>query len=157
MAKSRIKRGSRVYVYERENYRDKDGKVKHKKANYLGIEVTIDGKTEIIPPKKSQKDIEITQSVRYGDIAILYTLLHEFGIIQLLNELIPRRGLPVGEVLASLSINHIIDRETMTMFSKWYQDTALEDFTKITASKLNSTNLGAVMSTAKKLVPERRL
>jgi transposase len=154
MAKSRIKRGSRVYVYERENYRDKDGKVKHKKAKYLGIEVTIDGKTEIIPPKKSQKDIEITQSVRYGDIAILYTLLHEFGIIQLLNELIPRRGLPVGEVLASLSINHIIDRETMTMFSKWYQDTALEDFTKITASKLNSTNLGAVMSTTKKLVPE---
>jgi hypothetical protein len=27
-AKSRIKRGDRVYVYERENYRDEHGKVK---------------------------------------------------------------------------------------------------------------------------------
>ena len=96
----------------------------------MGIEVTVDGKTQIIPPKRSQKDVEITQSVRYGSIAILYTLFSKFGIIQLLNDLIPRRGLPVGEVLASLSINHIIDRETMTMFSKWYQDTALEDTTK---------------------------
>ncbi|MBU4373293.1 MAG: hypothetical protein KKD69_06105 [Euryarchaeota archaeon] len=71
-----------------------------------------------------------------------------------MNDFIPRRGLPVGEVLASLSINHIIDRETMTMFSKWYQDTALEEFTKIAASKLNSTNLGEVMSSVKKLVPD---
>jgi len=31
---------------------------------------------------------------------------------------------------------------------------ALEDFTKIPASKLNSTNLNAVMDTTKKLVPE---
>jgi len=59
-----------------------------------------------------------------------------------LNDIIPRRGLPVGEVLASVSINHIIDRETMSMFSKWYQDTAFQDFTKIAASKLNSTNPG---------------
>lgn len=154
MAKSRIKRGNRTYVYERKNYRDKNGKVKHGKAEYLGIEVIVDGKIQIIPPKKRQKDIIITQSHRYGDIAILYTLLSQFGIIQLLNELIPRRGLPVGEVLASLSINHIIDRETMSMFSKWYQDTAMEEFTKIAASKLNSTNLGEVMSTMKKLVPE---
>ncbi len=55
MAKSRIKRGNRVYVYERENYRDKDGKVKHKPAKYLGIEITVDGKTQIIPPKKAKK------------------------------------------------------------------------------------------------------
>jgi hypothetical protein len=59
-----------------------------------------------------------------------------------LNDIIPRRGLPVGEVLASVSINFIIDRENMSMFSKWYQDTAFQDFIKITASKLNSTNPG---------------
>jgi len=154
MAKTRIRRGNRVYVYERENYRDKSGKVKHRKARYLGVEVTIDGETKIIPPKKRQNDIEITRSVRYGDIAILYTLFTQYGLIELLNDLIPRKGLPVGEVLASLSINHIIDRETLNKLSKWYQDTALEDFTKIPASKLNSTNLGAVMDTVKKLVPE---
>jgi len=154
MAKSRIRRGNRTYVYERKNYRDKNGKVKHGKAEYLGVEVIVDGKIHLIPPKKRLKDIAITQSVRYGDIAILYTLLSQFGIIQLLNELIPRKGLPVGEVLASLSINHIIDRETNTMFSKWYQDTALEEFTKIAASQLNSSNLGEVMKTVKKLVPE---
>ncbi len=68
MAKTRIKRGNKVYVYERENYRDEFGKVKHGKAQYLGIEETIDGKTRIIPPKRRQKDIEITSSVRYGDI-----------------------------------------------------------------------------------------
>jgi len=154
MAKSRMKRGNRTYLYERKNYRDKNGKVKHEKPEYLGIEVVVDGKIQIIPPKKRQKDIAIIQSLRYGDIAILYTLLSQFGIIQLLNELIPRRGLPVGEVLASLSINHIIDRETNSMFSKWYQDTVLEEFTKIAVSKLNSSNLGEVMSTVKKLVPE---
>jgi len=154
MAKTKIKRGNRVYVYERENYRDKDGKVKHRKARYLGVELIVEGKTQIIPPKKRQKDIEITRSVRYGDIAVLYTLLTQYGLIELLNSLITRKGLPVGEVLASLAINHIIDRETLNMLSKWYQDTALEDFTKIPASKLNSSNLGAVMGTVKKLVPE---
>lgn len=154
MAKTRIKRGNKVYVYERENYRDEFGKVKHRKAQYLGIEETIDGKTRIIPPKKRQKDIEITSSVRYGDIAALFTLLKKYNIIETLNELIPRRGLPVGEVLTTLALNHIIDRETLNMLSKWYQDTALEDFMKISSAKLNSTNLGAVMSTVKKLVPE---
>jgi len=49
--------------------------------------------------------------------------------------LIPRRGLPVGEVLATLAINHIIDRETLNMLSKWYQDTTLED-----SQKYNPTN-----------------
>ncbi len=154
MAKTRIKRGNKVYVYERENYRDEYGKVKHRKANYLGIEETIDGKTIITPPKKRHKDIEITSSVRYGDIATLYTLLQKYGIIDTLNQSIPRRGLPVGEILSTLSLNHIIDRETLNMLSKWYQDTALEDFTKIPSGKLNSTNLGAVMGTVKKLVPE---
>jgi len=154
MAKSRIKRGNRTYVYERKNYRDKDGKVKHGKAVYLGIEEIVDGKLQITPPKRRQKEVTITQSVRYGDIAILYTLLNQFGIIKLLNDFIPRRGLPVGEVLTSLAINHIIDRETMSMFSKWYQDTALEEFTTIPANKLNSTNLGEVMNSVKKFVPE---
>ncbi len=153
MAKTRIKRGNKTYVYERKNYRE-NGKVKHGKAEYLGIEEIIDGKLQITPPKRRQKDVTITQSVRYGDIAILYTLLNQFGIIKMLNDFIPRRGLPVGEVLSSLAINHIIDRETMSMFSKWYQDTALEEFTKIPASKLNSTNLNAVMDITKKLVPE---
>ena len=153
MAKTRIKRGNKTYVYERKNYRE-NGKVKHGKAEYLGIEEIIDGKLQITPPKRRQKDVTITQSERYGDIAILYNLLRQFGIIKLLNDFIPRRGLPVGEVLSSLAINHIIDRETMSMFSKWYQDTALEEFTKIPASKLNSTNLNAVMDTTKKLVPE---
>ncbi len=106
MAKTRIRRGNRTYVYERKNYRDKNGKVKHEKPVYLGIEVIVDGKIQMIPPKKRQMDITITQSTRYGDIAVLYTLLSQFGIIQLLNDFIPRRGLSVGEVLASLAINH---------------------------------------------------
>ena len=154
MAKSRIKRGNKVYVYERENYRDDFGKVKHRKPRYLGIEETIDGVTRIIPPKKRRTDIKITRSARYGDIAALYTILKEYKIIDELNELIPRRGLSVGEVLTTLAINHIIDRETLNLLSKWYEDTSLEEFTKIPPEKLNSTNLGAVMGTVKKLVPE---
>ncbi|CAG0965850.1 hypothetical protein METP3_01137 [Methanosarcinales archaeon] len=157
MAKSRIKRGTRVYVYERENYRDDFGKVKHRKSKYLGIEETIEGITQIIPPKKCRTDIKITSSARYGDIAILYTILKKYEIISELNNIIPRRGLSVGEVLATLAINHIIDRETLNMLSKWYQDTSLEGFTKIPPEKLNSTNLGAVMGTVKKLVPEGSL
>ena len=43
MAKTRIKRGNKTYVYERKNYRE-DGKVKHGKAEYLGIEEIVDGK-----------------------------------------------------------------------------------------------------------------
>ena len=108
MAKTRIKRGSRVYVYERENYRDSTGKVKHSNTRYLGIEVTINGEKQIIPPKKRLKEFEITKSVRYGDITVIYDLFKQYGPIELLNGLIPRRGLPVGEVFASLAINHII-------------------------------------------------
>jgi len=65
MAKTRIRRGERVYVYERENYRDSTGKVKHRNTRYLGIEVTIEGEKQIIPPKKRFKEFEITKSVRY--------------------------------------------------------------------------------------------
>jgi len=154
MAKNRIKRGNRVYLYERENYRDEFGKVKHRNTRYLGIEVVENGETRIIPPKKSRKNIEITKSVRYGDIFILYYLFKEYGIIEQIDELIPRRGLPVGAVFASLAINHIIDRESLNLFYKWYQDTALEDFTKIPTKKLNSTNLNAVMKTFKNIGSE---
>jgi len=154
MAKTRIKRGGRVYVYERENYRDSTGKVKHRNTRYLGVEVTIKGEKQIIPPKKRLKEFEVTKSVRYGDITALYDLFKQYGLIDLLNGLIPRRGLPVGEVFASLAINHIIDRETLNKFSKWYQDTALEEFTCITPEKLNSSNLGAVMKTCGKIGPE---
>jgi hypothetical protein len=151
MAKSRIKRGNRVYVYERENYRDEFGRVKHRNTRYLGVEVTENGKTNIIPPKKRLKEFEVIKSVRYGDISILYNIFKEYGIIDLLDELVPRGGLPVGDVFASLAINHIVDRETLNMFSRWYQDTALEEFTNIPVNKMNSTNLGAVMKTFGKI------
>ncbi len=93
-------------------------KVKHRKTSYLGIEVIENGETKIIPPKKRLKNFGITKSVRYGDISIIYHLFREYKIIELLDELIPRRGLPVGDVFASLATNHIIDRETLNMFSK---------------------------------------
>lgn len=125
--------------------------MKHRNTRYLGIEVIENGETKIIPPKKRIKNFEITKSVRYGDISLLYNLYQEYKIIELLDGLIPRRGLPVGDVFASLAINHVIDRETLNMFSKWYQDTALNDFTKIPAEKMNSTNLSAVMTTFKKI------
>ncbi|NAT11405.1 hypothetical protein C4E22_07720 [ANME-1 cluster archaeon AG-394-G06] len=76
MAKTRIRRGPRVYVYERENYRDSStGKVKHRAIRYLGIEVAIKGEKQINPPQKKRlKAFEITKSVRYGDITVLYDL-----------------------------------------------------------------------------------
>ena len=139
-------------MYERENYRDSTEKVKHRNTRYLGGEVSINGnnKKQIIPPKKRLKEFEITKSVRYGGIAVLYDLFKQYELIELLNGLIPRRGLPVGEVFASLAINHIIDRETLNKFSKWYRDTALEELTGITPNKLNSSNLGAIMKTGSK-------
>lgn len=154
MAKTKIKRGSRTYIYERENYRDDEGKVKHRNTHYLGVEITVNGKTQLIPPKKRLKEFEITRSVRYGDIAILYDLFKQYGIIDLLNKSFPRNGLPLGDVFISLAINHIIDRETLNKFSKWYQDTALDEFTKIIPEKLNSSNLNAVMKTFSKIDSE---
>ncbi len=154
MAKNRIRRGTRVYVYERENYRDSEGKVKHRNTHYLGVEETVDGKTQIIPPKMRYKEFQITKSVRHGDIAILYELYKQYGIIEQLNKIIPRKGLPIGEVFASLAINHIIDRKTNNRFCKWYKDTSLEELTGIPPNKLNSSNLGAVMKTFGKIGPE---
>jgi len=154
VAKSRIKRGDRVYVYERENYRDGCGKVKHRNSRYLGVEVTEKGETRIIPPKKRLKEFDVVRSVRFGDVAVLYHFLSEYGIIDLLDDLIPRRGLPVGDVFASLAINHIIDRETLNLFSRWYQDTALEEFTTIPARKMSSSNLSSVMKTFREIGTE---
>jgi len=103
VAKTRIKRGGRVYVYVRENYRDSTGKVKHRNTRYLCIEVPKDGERQIKPPKKRFKEFEVTKSVKYGDIAVLYDLFKQYGLIELINGLIPRRGLPVGKVFASLA------------------------------------------------------
>jgi len=85
MAKTRIRRGLRVYVYEQENYLDSTGKVKHCNTRYLGIKVTINGEKQIIPPKKRVKEFAITKSVRYGDITVLYDLFEQYGLIELLN------------------------------------------------------------------------
>lgn len=38
------------------------------------------------------------ETVKYGDITALYDLFEQYGLIRLLNRLIPGRGLPVGEV-----------------------------------------------------------
>ena len=64
-------------MYERENYRDNTGKVKHSNTRYLGIEVPINGEKQIIPPKKRLNEFEITKSVRYGDITVLYDLFKQ--------------------------------------------------------------------------------
>ncbi|RCV63444.1 Transposase [Methanophagales archaeon] len=48
MPKTKIRRGERVHVHERENYRDSTGKVKHRNTHHLGIEVTTNGETQII-------------------------------------------------------------------------------------------------------------
>nr|QNO51808.1 hypothetical protein PFGANNDM_00043 [Methanosarcinales archaeon ANME-1 ERB6]QNO51838.1 hypothetical protein FGALOIDC_00022 [Methanosarcinales archaeon ANME-1 ERB6] len=50
-------------MYERENYRDSAGKVKHRNTRYLGIEVAISGEKRIIPPKKRFKAFEVTKSI----------------------------------------------------------------------------------------------
>jgi hypothetical protein len=59
MAKTRIKRGERVYVYERENYRDSTGKVKHRNTRYLCIEVTLNGEKQINPPKNASNSLRL--------------------------------------------------------------------------------------------------
>ncbi len=51
----------------------------------ISREVTINGEKQIIPPKKRLKEFEITKSVRYGDIAVLYDLFKQYGLIELLN------------------------------------------------------------------------
>ena len=137
MAETRIRRGSRVYVYELENYSDSTGKVKHRNTSYLGVKVTINGEKKIILLGKRLKGFEITKSDRYGDITVLYDLFKKYWRIELLNGLLPRRGLSVGEVLASLAINKIKQLETET-------STLIYDITStyFCATKLSKALLG---------------
>jgi len=44
------------------------------------------------------------ETVKYGDTTALYDLFEQYGLIELLHGLFPRRGLPVGEVFVSLAI-----------------------------------------------------
>jgi hypothetical protein len=57
------------------------GKVKHRNTCYLGIEVTINGEKQIIPPKKRFKEFEIAKSVRYIENISWGLRMHSFRVV----------------------------------------------------------------------------
>ena len=142
----RITRGDSTYVYEIESYREQ-GKVKQRYLGYLGVEKETPEGTIFIPAHKEILDrIVLTNNVHLGDVYVLYHIADELKISEVIDShSIKGGGLPSGQQLTLMAINHAILPKSLNRFGSWYEDTALPQITEIKPEKLNKDNLSSAM------------
>jgi len=141
----REKRGDSTYIYKMESYRE-GKKIKHRKQ-YLGIEKETPEGTIFTPAHKEILDrIVLTNNVHLGDVYVLYHIADELKISDVIDlHSIKGGGLPSGQQLTLLAINHTISPKSLNRFRSWYEDTALPQITDIKPDKLNKDNLSSAM------------
>lgn len=111
---SHQKQGNKTYAYERENYRDKDGKVKLKSKKYLGI---YDEKTKKIIPKGTGK--EINNIKFYGGYYVINSIVENLGLKEIIVDIF---GKQTSELIINLIIYKILSRQALYLQPLWSED-----------------------------------
>lgn len=136
--------GQRVYLYEVETYRDKEGKVKQRQ-NYLGREI-IDkkGKPKLKPKTSTATHVE--EILPFGDLALLYSTAQTLDIPAIIDRFAPRsQGTPVGEALLALAINHLTGRIALADVSEWFERSMLRYWMNIRSDRISEKRLLGVL------------
>jgi len=82
-----------------------------------------------------------------GDVAALYEISQQLGIIQAINSTVDRKvaDISVGEYFLLAAINRACEATSKNGIVNWYKRTALQDIMKIDTSKLTSQNFWEAM------------
>ncbi len=123
----RRKVGDRVYLEERESYRQK-GKVQSRFVRYLGIEGDQRGKPESLLDR-----VRPSGSSRAGDVGLLWALARDLRIPQTIDESCPHRSregeASPGILLTVWAINRVVHPESATQLERWTPTTDLPRLT----------------------------
>jgi len=128
----------KTYYYARECQRV-NGKPRIVRTVYLGsaddlIAAALKHRQDRTPQPQS---VDIAA---FGDVAALYDLAQQIGLIELLDRHLPKRdqGLSVGQYLLLAAVNRAVHPTSKLRFADWYRSTALPRLLPATASQLSS-------------------
>lgn len=94
-------------------------------------------------------------NLRYLDAAVLLELWREWGLEQILDELLPRGEsyLRPTDVIASLVIQRCIEPGSKLVASRWVPETALPELLAFSPGQFNNTRVHRVLDTLDKATP----
>lgn len=129
----RRKAHGRVYLEERESYRQK-GKVRSRFVRYLGVEGEKRGE-----PQSPLDHVQPSESSRAGDVGLLWALAQDLRIPQTIDRSCPHRsreGEPSPGILLTVwAINRVVHPESATQLERWTPTTDLPRLTGISPEK----------------------
>jgi transposase len=128
----------RKYYYLRETARV-DGKPKVVRQTYLGSAEAV---AAALGKGSSTLEIREGLPVRdFGAVAALHDLVGELGLVELVDQHVPRRvrrGPSVGQLLALASINRVVAPASKAHLGAWYEGTVLPRLLGFKQSQLTS-------------------
>ena len=129
---ARRKVGGRVYLEERESYRQ-NGKVKVRFLRYLGVEGEERGKPR--PTRHVLDDLRPRGSSRAGDVGLLWAIAQDLRIPQTIDTICGRYsdkvGASPGTLLTVWAINRVLYPESATQLASWVPTTDLPRLTGV--------------------------
>ncbi|VAX26782.1 hypothetical protein MNBD_NITROSPIRAE02-722, partial [hydrothermal vent metagenome] len=128
----------RTYYYIAESSRV-EGKSRITRQWYLGsikklIELA-EGRTGKVKPKE-------ISTLEEGSVAALMKEAEEIGIIEIINNIVPKRtqGMSVGHYVLLASLNRAVEAKPKTVVAEWLKTTAIHRYLDIKWSKVDSQN-----------------
>ena len=129
---ARRKVGGRVYLEERESYRE-HGKVRVRFVRYLGVESETPGKPR--PARHLLDEVRPAGSSRAGDVGLLWALAQDLRIPQTIDTICGRysskQGASPGTLLTVWAINRVLYPESATQLASWVPTTDLPRLTGV--------------------------
>jgi len=162
---TRIKRNGRTYEYAQlvESYRrEHDGMPMHRVVANLGalsalevenLRVALQAgrdKQKLVAPRTTKQPRPLPQIVanlRYLDAAVLLELWNEWGLMELLGDVLPDSAatIPGARVVAALAIQRCIDPGSKLYATRWFPRTALPELLDVDPTAFNNTRLHRVL------------
>ncbi|NNM86900.1 MAG: IS1634 family transposase [Phycisphaerae bacterium] len=134
LTRKRIK--GNTYYYARE-CRRVAGKPKIVRTIYLG---TLERIMAGVRNTGAAPQPEAVDVASFGDVAALYDLAQSIGLVQLIDQMAPKRrqGLSTGEYLLLAAINRAVHPTSKTQLATWYRQTTLRRLLPASAGELSS-------------------
>jgi len=125
-----------TYYYARECQRV-DGKPKIVQTTYLG---SLDHLLQALDQAKAPLRPQNARLARFGEVAALYDQARQIGLVELIDEQIPKRaqGLSTGHYLLLAALNRAAHPTSKAQLADWYHHTVLPRLLPATTEQLSS-------------------
>jgi hypothetical protein len=137
-----------------QSYRRADGMPAHKVLASLGnlseletknlreaIAASRNGQAVVVPKPLALPKVK--RNLAYLDVAVCYRTWLDWELSQLIDELAPvgKREVPLGEMIAALTVQRCVAPASKLQASRWYPRTALPELQGISTRRFNNTRI----------------